>query len=161
MKLIWVSGTLPLSKAIMWLLNEPVSHFAIVFDEKIVFHSDLLGVKISWYATFLKTHTVVYEIDHTDAALDLQEATYQSIISQYDGKNYDYGAFFYFAWRGLLKKLFNKPIPTKDPWGSKNGFLCTEMVQTLPDSIVPTDIKADDLSITSPYQLWLKFQNRQ
>lgn len=161
MKLIWVSGTLPLSKAIMWLLNEPVSHFAILFDEKIVFHSDLLGVKISWYATFLKTHTVVYEIDHTDASLDLQESTYQSIISQYDGKNYDYGAFLYFTWRGMLKKLFNKPIPAKDPWGSKNGFLCTEMVQTLPDSIVPAKIKADDLSITSPYQLWLMFQNRQ
>lgn len=158
MKLIWVSGTLPLSKFIMWGLKEPVSHFAIVFDDKIVFHSDLTGVHISWYNTFLKSHTVVFELDHSDAALELQEQVYQNIINQYDGKWYDYGAFLYFIWRGTLKRFFGKAMPEKNPWGSKSGFLCTEMIQTLPDEMIPAPIKAADLSMKSPYELWLMLQ---
>lgn len=159
MKLLWVSGKLPLSKFIMWGLSEPVSHFAMVFDNKIVFHSDLTGVHIAWLDTFLKTHTVVYE-KTLKMTLKQEEAVYQNIISKYDGKGYDYGGFLYFCYRGFLKKFFKKAMPEKNIWGSKRGFLCTEMVSVLPDTIVPKEIKEMDLAMVSPYVLWKLFVNK-
>lgn len=137
----------------MWGLDEPVSHFAVLFDDKIVFHSDLTGVHISWYQTFLKTHTVVFE-KKLNLSLEKEEEIYQNIITKYDGDGYDYTGFLYFVWRGVLKKFFKKPMPLVNKWGSKKGFLCTEMVEVLPDEIIPPSIKSRDLSMVSPYVLW-------
>lgn len=154
MKLVWVKGHAPLSKAIMWALNEPVSHFAIVFDNKIVFHSDLMGVRLAWLPSFLKTHEIVFEKDFPGTTLDLEEEVYQSIITKFDGSSYDYKAFLYFTWRALLFKLFKTPIPHKNAWGTNSSFLCTEMAETLPDWIVPPKVSREDLGITSPFGLW-------
>lgn len=155
MKIVWVKGSAILSKAIMWSLDEPVSHLAIVFDNKIVFHSALNGVHISWYKSFEKTHEVIHELDFSGSTLDIQEGVYQDIITAYDGKSYDYLGFLYFAWRALLLKFFNKPLPLKNPYSKPGSFLCTEIAGVLPDWIIPADIKANnDLSITSPEKLW-------
>lgn len=154
MKLIWVKGTTSFSKFIMWGLKEPVSHFAIVFDDKLVFHSDLLGVRVAWYPTFLKTHEIVFQKDFPAATLETEEDTYQKIITAFDGSGYDYKALLYFAWRGVLWRFFKRPFPDSNPWGSDKSFLCTEMAKVLPDWIIPKDVKDKDLGIVSPYKLW-------
>jgi hypothetical protein len=152
MKLLWVSGTLPLSKLIMWGLNEPVSHFAICFDDTIVFHSDLTGMHISWFATFQKTHKVVYSVD-VQLPLEQEEEIYKSLITKYDGSGYDYGAFCYFIYRAALLKFFKKPLPNTNPWGSKTRFLCDEEIQLLPTEIVGEEIKKMDLAMRSPFMV--------
>lgn len=160
MKLLWVKGFMPLSKLIMWGLNEPVSHFAICFDDKIVFHSDLTGMHISWKASFDKTHETIYSIT-LDLPLEQEEAIYQSVITEYDGAGYDYGAFAYFCWRAALYKFFNTPLPDTNPWGSATRFLCDEEIQVLPTEIVGEEIKKMDLGIRSPFMvlnLLLKFK---
>ena len=154
MRLLWVKGSAPLSKLIMWGLNEPVSHFAIEFDNKIIFHSDLTGVNIQWSKTFFKTREVIFEMDYSPG-LEQEEEIYQSVLNTYDGSHYDYGGFLYFCWRASLKKIANCPLPDSNPWGSKRAFLCDEVVQLLPDDICPPAVKAMDLSIKSPYQVWL------
>lgn len=159
MKLIWVKGSAPLSKLIMWGLNEPVSHFALVFDEKIVFHSNLMGVKVDWYNSFLKSHQVVFEMNY-NPGLKAEEAIYQEVINDNDGKGYDYGAFLYFTWRAFLKKFLLKPIPETNPWGSPDRYLCDEVIQMLPNSICPSEIKRMDLSMKSPYQVWELLNNK-
>lgn len=159
MKLLWVKGTAPLSKLIMWGLTEPVSHFALLFDDKIIFHSDLTGLHIQWYQTFLKTHEVIYEIEYKPG-LKKEEEIYQGVLNAYDGKGYDYGAFVYFAWRAALKKFLNKPLPDSNPWGHKDRYLCDEVVQLLPDEICPPSVKKMDLSMKSPYQVWLLLNNQ-
>lgn len=161
MKLLWVKGTAPLSKLIMWGLNEPVSHFAVVFDDKIVFHSDLLGVRLAWFPSFMKTHEIVEEMDFPSLKLDLEEEVYQSIITNFDGKSYDYGAFLYFCWRGVLWKLFDKPLPSKNAWGSEDAFLCDELAKVLPDWVVPPEIKAMDIGMISPYKLFILLRDHQ
>lgn len=143
----------------MWGLDEPISHFAVVFDNSIVFHSDLTGLHIQWFKTFLKTHEVVYELDYSPG-LEQEEAIYQGVLNAYDGRGYDYGAFVYFAWRALLKKLFNKPMPEKNPLGHKDRYLCDEVVQLLPDEICPPALKQMDLAMKSPYQVWLLLNNK-
>lgn len=159
MKLVWVKGNKALSKFIMWGLKEPVSHFAIIFDDKIVFHSDLLGVRLAWLPSFMETHEIVFSMDFPEATLEDQEGIYQNIITKFDGKPYDYKAFLYFAWRGMLWRFLKKPFPAKNAWGSANGFLCTEMATVLPDHIVPKEVKEKDIAMMSPYRLWLEMHN--
>lgn len=155
--MLFVSGTQPLSKLIMWGLSEPCSHFAILFDDKIVFHSTLTGVKIEWYESFLKTHKVEFMIEHKSETLDLEEKVYQEIISKYDGDSYDYKSFLFFTWNVAMLKMFKRPLPKAGASDLKN-FLCTEIAATLPDSVVPSSLKALDLGSISPYQLWLLLQ---
>jgi hypothetical protein len=154
MKLVWTSGGSAFSRLIQWGLDEPVSHFAIVFDDRILFQSNLLGTGVAWYPTFLKKHRVVFEIN-IEMPLLAEEAVYQSIITKYDDRGYDYGAFGYFMWRAFLKKFFGRPIPSHNPWQSPNAYLCIELVGALPVGLVPNLHKVEDLGMTSPYQLYL------
>ena len=159
MKLLWVKSKLPLSRLIMWGLDEPCSHFAVMFDDKIVFHSNLTGMHIVWAKTFMKQYEIVFEMEHSPD-LASEEEIYQGILDAYDGKGYDYGAFAYFFWRAVLKKFFKQPMPEHNPWGSKDRFLCDEVAQLLPDSICPPAVKAMDLAMKSPYQVWLLLNNK-
>jgi hypothetical protein len=148
------AGTSPLSKLIMWALNEPVSHF-IIIDGKLVFHSNLLGVNISSLQAIQQTHKIVYQV--TPPATTVQRQTvYNDVTDKVIGDAYDYRAFFYFCWRALLFKCFKTPLPVKVPWNTNSEFmskfLCTEMGELLPPEwIKPLDPK--ELGIVSPYKL--------
>lgn len=157
MKLIWTKSSLPLSVAIRGLMQEPVSHFGIVFDNGIVFHSNLLGTHIEWYGSFIKHCEVVYQLDYP-MSLEDEEAVYRKILNTYDEIGYDFGALLYFAYRAITHRLFNIPLPSKNEWASGSKFLCTELAGILPDNIVSASLKAEDLSIVSPYQLYLQIK---
>lgn len=157
MKLIWTKSNKILSVAIRWALREPVSHFGIVFDNGIIFHSNLAGTHVQWYRSFQKSCDIVYEHQY-DLKLKEEELVFQNILNRYDDLGYDFKAFFYFCWRGLLYRILGKPLPTKNEWNSSDRFLCTELASTLPDDVVPRAIKDQDLSIVSPYRLYLELK---
>lgn len=150
MKIIWTKSSLPLSKLIRWGLKEESSHIAIVFDDKIVFQSNLFGVHIDWFNSFKKKCTIVYEIEQK-LPLEQEEAIYQAIINKDDGKSYDYKAFAYFIWCGILKKFFNKPLPAVNKWNNVDSFICVELLSLLPEGSFPNQEKLPkDLSMMSP-----------
>lgn len=156
MLLIFTKSSQPLSKLIRWGTDEPVSHFAIVFDDKLVFHSNLLGVHLEWFDTFKKHATIVYSISLRHTTLEEQEAVFRGIVDNFDGSKYDFKAFLYFAWRVFLRKCFNKELPKVNIWDDKHGFLCTELAKAL-----PTPFKLDaDLSIITPFTLWEIYKER-
>ena len=157
MKLIWTASSSPLSQLIRWALKEPVSHFAIVFDDKIVFHSNLLGCHVEWFGTFKKKCTVVYEVEYK-LPLEVEESIYQQIISENDKKWYDYRAFAYFAWRALLFMLFKTPFPKVNKWNDGDSFLCTGLISKLPKEHFPGLCNITDSEMTSPYQAYLKLK---
>ena len=156
MKIIFTRSSLILSRIIRFLSGEPVSHMAIVFDDKLLFQSNLLGVKLSWFATFKRHSEIVYTLDYDLGLLD-QEQIYQSIITNFDGKDYDYGAFLYFMWRGILLKLFKTPLPKRNAWGSPDRYLCDELVHVLPE---PLRIDSD-VDLMTPYQVYLELKRRK
>jgi hypothetical protein len=153
MKLIWTKNKMPLSWLIRWGLDEPVSHFAIVFDGRIVFHSNLFGVHLKWFDTFKKSQEIVFSID-IKLPLEQEEQVYLDIIGTQDGQSYDYCAFFYFMWRGFLRKFFGIPMPLKSFANQKKAFLCTELAFAILN-LLKLNEKDLDLSITSPFQLYL------
>lgn len=153
MRLIWTKSDLILSKFIRWGLNTDCSHFAIVFDSPaggLMFESNLLGTHPKFYRSALKHMEVVHEIE-LDIPLDVEDKIWDSVIDKYDDKSYDYGAFFYFCWRALLKKLFKIPFPSKNKWAKNDSYLCDELYQVMENYV--KDLKID-LAITPPHDLY-------
>lgn len=159
MKIIFTRSPLPLSKVIRWGLKEPVSHVAIVFDDKLVFQSNLLGVGLEGIYRLTKSAEIVYTID---VPLDAkaEEAVYQNLLEHYDGQPYDYGAFLYFSWRAALHRFFGTPFPAKNIWGSKSDFLCDGLLAALLDTPeTPEWLKTaiqdlGDIEMKSPYEVY-------
>jgi len=154
LKLIWTKSNLPLSLLIRKGLDEPCSHFAVVFDDRIVFHSNLKGCHVEWYSTFKKHNTVVFE-EERKLNLEQEELVYQSLIDANDGKSYDYLAFLYFMLMAVRRRLFGKPLPQTNSWQKKSSLLCTGLAAYLPSNLFPELSTIRDLEIISPYQLYL------
>lgn len=147
-ELLWTRSTAPLSKAIRWALDEPVSHFAILMDDRLVFHSNLIGTHLKWKTSFEKKAEIVYSL-RLNLSSEEEEEIYQRLI-QLDERPYDLSAFLYFAFHGLKHRLLQTPIPTKNPWATNRGLLCTEVSKALTDFVaLPTH-----LDIITPYQLY-------
>jgi hypothetical protein len=151
-KIIETKSSNILSKLIRWAFNSKGSHIAFVFDDdKWLVHSNLLGVNIRLFKAYMNHHskTEIVESIEYDLTLDQEEEVFQTLISQCSEDSYDYPGFIYFAWRGLLYKLFDKELPLRNAWGKADMQLCTEMIFKLPPWItkLPEDI---DLGMTTP-----------
>ncbi len=150
MKLLFTKNNLPLSRLICWAFGEPCSHFAIAFDNRVVFHSNLKGCNVQWLASFLKCSSVVYTIP-LDTTLAQEESVYQKCIAV-DGKPYDFGAFFFLCLDVILFKLFKIPLQKKNLFASDNSFICVELAECL-SPVLPIP---KELASTSPYNLYLQ-----
>lgn len=149
MKIIFTKGRNTFSNFISWGLEEPVSHIAFVFDDKLVFHSNFLGCHVEWYETFKKNNDIIFEIDYK-FKLQQEEDFYQTIITNNDGRVYDYGAFLYFAWRVLLRKMFKIALPLINKLNNPHRDLCIEVLKRFNIHLL-----VKDLSMVSPYQVYL------
>lgn len=140
---------MPLSRLIRWAYKEPVSHFAICFDEKVVMHSNLKGVHIEWLETFKKHSEIVLQIKIKDSDLLLEERVYQLAI-KHDQRSYDIKALAYMCYRVGLNLSFGIPIPKRNKWGDSNSDLCTELA----DCLFPIADLPSGLDTITPYQLY-------
>lgn len=128
--LVWTRSPLPASRLIRYFTGEYVSHFAIVMDERIVFHSNFYGAHLDWYSKFLKHAEVIFQINLT-LTLELEEALYLEMVEKFDGEPYDWGALL-FLWYSLIRlKLFGIPIPRKNPLSSDRANICVELAECL------------------------------
>jgi hypothetical protein len=152
MKLLFTKSNAPLSVLIRWALKEPCSHFVAEFDNRLMIHSNLLGVHLKWAPHFRKSATVVYEFEFRQSLED-EEQVYLSLINLTEGKPYDFGAFAYFAWRAFLWRFFGKEMPKRNPWGNKDHFLCTEIAAALPGWMLPIEKDPEVLGMMSPYKI--------
>lgn len=148
MKIIFTRNSLPFSKFLRWGLKEPVSHMAIVFDDKIVFHSNFKGVHIEWFETFKKSNEVVFEII-INMNLEDEERLYQRVITAYDGKSYDYTGLLYLLYHMILNKVFKKQLPTDNKWASNNNYFCIELLNLFEQITIGTNVE-----VSTPYQVY-------
>jgi hypothetical protein len=156
MKLIWTKNHQPLSVLIRHLFKEPCSHFAVVLDDQIVFHSNMSGAHIEWYPSFKKNQTIVFEIEVEENGDEVYNALlgrYHELLDKYDGKPYDFGGLLYGFWRAILWRFFNKPIPTTNAWAKADAFMCVELFVGLPLKNPPQLPR--DIAMVSPYQIYL------
>lgn len=128
------------------------SHFLMVFDEKLVLHSKLIsGVGLEWFDTWKKHNTIVWEYPLA-LPVTKEEEIYQSILFNYDDKDYDYMAFMYWPVAILKHRLLGRPMPKVNHWGSGRGVLCTGLYASLPSWLVGS-LTERELEMTSPDKL--------
>lgn len=156
MKLIWSRNNKIGSKLIRWGLKSESSHFAVAFQENtrhgIVFHSYFGGAQIKWLNSFLRENEIVYSLD-VHGTLEMEEEAYVNIINEYDGRSYDYWAFLYFFWRGLLFRLFGIPLPKRNLFQRGQAFLCVGIFAVLPEW-VRGGVAFEDYEMKSPDELY-------
>lgn len=111
----------------------PASHFIVIFDEKLVLHSNLHGgVHVESLESFVKSSEVVESFRlKNKLKLEDEEAIYQTLVHRIVGKAYDFAALFYISWRVFLKKFFKKPMPETNPWNLNDQFFCVETISEL------------------------------
>ena len=166
MKLVFSKSTLPLSVLIRWGLNEPVSHFAIVFQpDNLLFQSNLLGAVLDYYPRFLDAATIVYSID-VPMDQDVENKIYMSAMDNFAGHGYGYTSFLYFTWRAFLFKCFKIPWPPKNVFNEAGDYLCVGLAQALDCDGSPTWLREvvkgiPDLEIISPYNLYERILKAQ
>jgi len=156
MKMIWTKSALPFSKLVRYGLGTDCSHFAIVFDTPaggLMFESNLLGTHPKFYKSALAHMEVVHQIDLPLHIVD-EDEVWDEVVARLDGREYDWGAFFYFCWRGALKKFFARPLPKKNAWAKDGTDLCVEVFSAVKKYTALKDV-AIELSMTGPHELYL------
>lgn len=153
MKLMWTKSTKPLSLFIRFITGNDCSHFSLVLYENstgpIVFESNLLGTHPSFLQTSLKSHTIVHE-KTIILSQEIEDKLMDIIISKYDGKSYDFSGALYLAYRTVLKRLFNKPIPIVNKWAKNEAYFCDELYEILENIGLP-HIEVD---VKTPHDVW-------
>lgn len=153
MRIISTESPKVLSKLIKYFLKTKSSHIAFIFDEKWVVHSNLIGVNIRLLEPWLKHNKIKVNASiRYNLTLLQEEQIFQSLIEKTSEDDYDYLGFLYFAWRGILYRWFNIPLPKQNAWGKSNAYLCTEMVSQLPNWLTNLDPNLD-LGMITPDNL--------
>lgn len=155
MRMIWTRSKQPFSRVIRGQLGQDCSHFALVFDAVaggLMFESNLLGAHPKFLKTSLKHIEIVHSID-LPLSIEKEDAVWEDIVNRFDGQPYDWGAFFYFCWRVVLKKLFWRPIPKKNAWARDGENLCIELFEAVKKHTKLKDIEID-IPMISPHELY-------
>ncbi len=156
MKLVWTKSRLVFSQIIRGQLGQDCSHFALVFNSPaggLMFQSNLLGAHTTFFKSALKSMTVVHSLD-LPLSTEEENAVWDEAVDLFDGQPYDWGAFFYFCWRVILKKVFRRPIPKKNAWARDNQNLCVELFNIVKKYTSLKDVEIDT-PMTAPHELYL------
>lgn len=145
MKFLWTKSNKPLSVLIRKVTGEPVSHVVIATNGFVV-HSNLKGVHVEDELVFRANCEVVFELSLPEDASN--ESKLHTLLSQDEGKLYDFGALIFVGLAMFLRTMFKIPLPKSNLWQSTGMFMCTEWVSEFLDN------KED--SMITPYGLYLK-----
>ena len=139
----------------------------IIFDNKLVFHSNLEGgMHVDWLSRIMESDHIVKCFEpRVDLSVEDEEVIYQDILSKHNREPYDLAGVLYLTWRVFLKKFFNKPFPEKNPADSEMQSFCVEAVQALGKSFAarlgfsmwPTE----NLSMIDPSTLMRMFEENE
>jgi hypothetical protein len=142
MRILFTKSRYPLSKVILAVTKEPVSHCAISYGPWVI-HSNLRGVHVELCTSFEKTSEIVFSVP----VRDNWPATLRA-LSTSEFRPYDIGALLYLGLRYLCPWL-----PKKNLWQSSGMFLCTEWVTAVLDGTPD--------SMITPYGLYLRLKEKE
>jgi hypothetical protein len=144
MKILFSKNTKPLSRLIMAVTHEPVSHCAVQVGEFII-HSTTFGPEIRTLQYFAERNTIVHEV-----TVPVDDAEAMKLITCTDSSFYDYPALLYLGIRYVVR-LLGVSMPRANLWKLSGMYICTELVTKLLFG------QAD--AMITPYQLYQKLRS--
>jgi hypothetical protein len=131
-ELMFTTSDFAFSRLARWATDSDCSHFAICFDRRVVFHSNFSGPHIEPIETFVKKNHVIHKLEFTTIpTLAQEDALWSNLININYGKSYDFGAMLFLGLNLIGHKLINIDISNKNLWKTKEGFICTELLESL------------------------------
>jgi len=132
-----------LSKAIMWMTGEDVSHVALQYG-KWVIHSNHRGLNVEYIESFKKASTIVRAVE-----IPREEEHLFALLSEHEHSSYDLAGLVYFGFYiamqciGLRTAAFNL-------WGSRGKYTCVEWVSFF--------VLGKEHGLLTPHQFYLKLK---
>lgn len=153
MKLLFTVNSLPVSKIITSLTNQPVSHCGFLLESiDTILHSDFLGVHPVYLKKFTDKNKIVYTLD-VPLSLERELYLYKHYLENNYSRWYDFGGILYFGVRLALKRLFNIPIPKQNLWADKNMDFCVEALCRVCPELTGVN---DSGEMMTPYEFYLR-----
>lgn len=113
----------------MNITKEDISHIAILITlagKKFVIHSNLLGVHIETYESFIKHSKIIYTLEKKNSSKDTRKIL--NLLAEYEWSSYDFGAVIFLGISLLLRRYLKIPLPKSNLWQSTGMFMCVEWV---------------------------------
>lgn len=137
MKIIWSTNEHFWSRVSRYLSKTNESHIAVVFDDylfSLSFDCTTTGFRVQFLKRFLSINTILQSIEIP--MCEKEEHIIMSILLQKCvGAQYDFHAYYWMIWRGLLFKFLYREKPQFNPWQEKDKYLCTEVIECIRDSL--------------------------
>ena len=131
-ELLFTTSDYKFSKLARWATSSDCTHFAICFDRRVVFHSNFSGAHIEPIEAFNRMNHVIHKIEfNSTPSLQQEDALWSNLINMNYGKSYDFGAMLFLGLNLIGHKLVNLPISKNNLWKTKEGFICTELLESL------------------------------
>ena len=156
------------SRVARFLSAEKTTHIAIIFENygfNIVFDCSTSGFKKQSQARFFEYNRLVSQItinaSENDEAMMLSE-----ILENAVGAEYDFSAYKWMLYRGILRKFFGVDKPDFNPWQDEEKYLCTEVVEPITQHLLRYGINLinRDLASMTPQEIFfdmaLQYENR-
>jgi hypothetical protein len=128
MYILFTRGKNPISSLICAVTGEPVSHCAILWGS-LVFHSNILGLRIESLADFLDHSEIKYRIAIPDNASTRFKLT--TLLNNKKRSLYDFGAFIFLGLSLFLRSKLRIPLPKSNLWKASGMYLCTEFISDI------------------------------
>lgn len=133
----------------------PVSHFIIVFDDKLVFESTLSrGLHVT---TLSEAHDPIISFEFVPPLSSKVKGLIYEKALELSGNSYDLSSMLYISWRMFLKKFFNKEIPKKNSTEINDQYFCVEVIEIINGAFkalgLQCPIEDTEYSMVSPWEL--------
>jgi hypothetical protein len=157
-RMVGTTSNLAFSRLIRWGLGTDTTHVALIIDEfDMVYHSNIFGTHLELKRKFFKQNKITCQVE-LPIAPDMEYEFIKLFTNSINPWAYDWWGLSYFAWRGLLRKLFRIPLPKRNKWQLNNCLLCVEvgyMIAWAYKAVTGKKIIGDkvDLSMTAPKDL--------
>lgn len=145
------------SKFMMFLFKEPVSHVGAGFTIQgcpVVVDCTKPCGKLYHLRSWQKKYDIIYYVNIELSPEDEQTA-FTLVTDNAVLKPYDWDAYFYGFFRGILWKWFGIDPPSVNKYSDKNADLCTEIVNPIKGMLknYGIDLLDKDLAIMTPHMM--------
>lgn len=157
MRFVWTKNTRlgDSLDLIAFFLQEPVSHFGIVFSNDHVMHWSFTGFHMDYLGKFLERRNIIYTLDF-EVSKYREDKIFQQMKDKHDNSQYDYFYLLWLVWRCALLLILKNPIPYVSPkLDLKNHMICNEAIEGLPKDVRPY---YDQAKGNTPYRLYLELK---
>lgn len=140
---LWSTSKKPMSRLIRWTLEEPASHFSMIFlDELLDFehssngglllHQTFGGFDVDWFQKWRLSNEIVAALKPKNSGFDDDLDILSEMMARYDDTGYDHVSFLIMGLNKLSFKFFKREI--FDPIDFQEGpTLCTGIFKVLLD----------------------------